>query len=280
MTSSHLKAKRKARGIDDSKSSRHPKRLKKQTNYESDGSAESEEGPLDVDHAEARIHGAPRPHTKDINGKAGGSEDGDRSEDDSPATDEPATSGDESSDSEASTNAPSSVARKRRKRDDPDVFATTLSKILNSKLSTSKRADPVLARSKVANEANQELADARLEAKARQRLRNEKKVQLDKGRVKDVLGVGTDGGQGSAAETVELERRLKKVAQRGVIKLFNAVRAAQVKGERAAQEAKKQGVVSFKDREAKVMEMSKKGFLDLIAQGGTREKMSVGKTNR
>lgn len=270
-----LKAKRKARGMDDSKSSRHPKRLKKQRDYESDGSGQSEEHPLDVDRAEARGHGAPQPHSEDFNGRASGSEDRDLSEDDSPATDEPATSGNEGSDSEASTNAPSSAARKRRKRDDPDAFATSLSKILNSKLSTSKRADPVLARSKVASAANQELANARLEAKARQRLRDEKKVQLDKGRVKDALGVDADAGQGSAAETIELERRLKKVAQRGAIKLFNAVRAAQVKGEQAAQAAKKQGVVSIKDREAKVMEMSKKGFLDLIAQGGTREKTSA-----
>ena len=159
--------------------------------------------------------------------------------------------------------------RKRRKRDDPDVFARSLSKILHSKLSSSKRADPVLARSKVALAANQELVDARLEAKARHQMRHEKKAQLDRGRVRDVLGVEGHGKMGgSAAEVMELERRLKKTAQRGVVKLFNAVRAAQVKGEQAAREANRAGLFSATEKKDRVNEMSKQGFLDLIAGGG------------
>jgi len=67
---------------------------------------------------------------------------------------------------------------------------------------------------------------------------------------------------------MELEKRLRKTAQRGVVKLFNAVRAAQVKGEEAAREARAKGLVGQGRREEKVNEMSKKGFLDLIAGGG------------
>jgi len=78
--------------------------------------------------------------------------------------------------------------------------------------------------------------------------------------VKDVLGLTS----GLAGETAEEEKRLRKIAQRGVIKLFNAVRAAQVKGEEAAREARKQGTVGVVNREEKVNEMSKQGFLDLI----------------
>ncbi|KAI9793439.1 MAG: hypothetical protein M1816_000332 [Peltula sp. TS41687] len=186
------------------------------------------------------------------------------------------TSDDQSdSDSAASSNAPSATQGKKRKRNDPDAFANSISKILSSKLTTTKRADPVLARSKVAIAAGQEISEAKLEAKARHKLREEKKAQLDRGRVKDVLGVEGHNGEGTAAEVGELERRLKKTAQRGVIKLFNAVRAAQVKGEQAAREARMAGVVGVKGTESKVNEMSKQGFLELIAAAGSKDKRAV-----
>ncbi|KAK7530130.1 Rrp15p-domain-containing protein [Phyllosticta citricarpa] len=164
-----------------------------------------------------------------------------------------------------SSNAPS---RNKKKRNDPDAFATSMQKILGSKLTTAKRADPILSRSKVAQDAGKELAEAKLEAKAKGKMRDEKKAQLEKGRVKDVLGLQTTDI--STQEIQEEEKRLKKTAQRGVVKLFNAVRAAQVKGEQAAREAKKTGVVGMDKREEKVTEMSKKGFLDLIAGGGKK----------
>lgn len=165
---------------------------------------------------------------------------------------------------------------KKRKRNDPNAFATSMTKILGSKLSTSKRADPVLARSKTALAASHELSNARLEAKAKHKLREEKKAQLDKGRIRDVLGLdravagavadagGVVDNGSSVGEIAEQERGLRKTAQRGVVKLFNAVRAAQVKAEEAAREARKQGVVGVGRREEKATEMSKKGFLELI----------------
>ena len=79
---------------------------------------------------------------------------------------------------------------------------------------------------------------------------------------------GTDGP--SAAEILEQERRLRKTAQRGVVKLFNAVRAAQVKGEQAAREARAKGMVGMGRREEKVGEMSREGFLALVAGGGKK----------
>ena len=60
------------------------------------------------------------------------------------------------------------------------------------------------------------------------------------------------------------EKRLRKVAQRGVVKLFNAVRAAQVQGEQTAKEEKRKGTIGMEHRQEKVNEMSKQGFLDLI----------------
>lgn len=102
-------------------------------------------------------------------------------------------------------------------------------------------------------------------------MREERKLAMEKGRVKDVL-LGTDaprppGAAGEGAESVEaavaLEKRLKKTAQRGVVKLFNAVRAAQVKAEEAA----RQGGAPGRKKE-RVEEMSRQGFLELVAGGG------------
>ena len=50
--------------------------------------------------------------------------------------------------------------------------------------------------------------------------------------------------------------------------MFNAVRAAQVKAAETERATKKDRLIGTGNREAKVNEMSKKGFLDLIASGG------------
>lgn len=74
-------------------------------------------------------------------------------------------------------------------------------------------------------------------------------------------------------EVMEREKRLRKIAQRGVVRLFNAVRAAQVKGEMAERVLEEDvddaaRVVSLGEKKEKVTEMSKKGFLDLLEKGG------------
>lgn len=175
---------------------------------------------------------------------------------------------DDSEASEAESDANTRGPVKAKKRNDPTAFATSMSKILSSKLSTSKRSDPVLSRSVDASTANRELTDSRLELKAKQKLRAERKAALERGRVTDVLGINTEGV--SAAEIQEREKRLKKTAQRGVVKLFNAVRAAQVQADVAREQARKEGVVGMAQREERINEMSKKSFLDLIAKGGKK----------
>ncbi|KOS18795.1 Ribosomal RNA-processing protein 15 [Escovopsis weberi] len=182
--------------------------------------------------------------------------------------------------------AETSEKRTKSKRNDPTAFATSLSKILSTKLSTSKRSDPVLSRSAAAHEASKAAVDNALETKAKRRLKEQKRVAMEKGRVRDVLlpasaqeGVSVGGGEtgsgyGSAegemttSEILETERKLRKIAQRGVVKLFNAVRAAQVKAAEADKATRKEGVIGVKNREEKVNELSKKGFLELIASGG------------
>ncbi|KAH6626534.1 Rrp15p-domain-containing protein [Chaetomium sp. MPI-SDFR-AT-0129] len=178
----------------------------------------------------------------------------------------------------------------KSKRNDPAAFATSISKMLSSKLPTSRRADPIVARSAAAAEQSRQAVDAALEAKARRRLREQKRLALEKGRVRDVLVASTtrtlniatgeieevadaaDGTAGGApvttAEIMAGEKRLRKVAQRGVVKLFNAVRVAQVKATEAERAARKEGIVGTQRKGEKVTEMSRKGFLDLIASGG------------
>ncbi|KAJ4293456.1 pre-60S ribosomal particles component [Kalmusia sp. IMI 367209] len=177
---------------------------------------------------------------------------------------------DDTSISETSTNNP---ARKVRKRNDPEAFATSISKILNTKLTSQKRSEPILSRSKSAQEANKSLSDQKLTQKANKQLLAEKRAAQEKGRVKDVLGLN-DPSVSTAATTAK-EKELRKTAQKGVIKLFNAVRAAQVKGEQAEREAREKGVVGMGKREEKVKELSKQGFLDMITGGAKQKEGSV-----
>jgi len=59
---------------------------------------------------------------------------------------------------------------------------------------------------------------------------------------------------------------MKKTAQRGVVKLFNAIRASQIKAEEAVRMAGVQGG-SRGEKEERVKEMSREGFLNLIKSG-------------
>ncbi|KAM0258812.1 hypothetical protein ACHAQJ_003654 [Trichoderma viride] len=162
-------------------------------------------------------------------------------------------------------------AKTKSKRNDPTAFATSLSKILSTKLSTSKRSDPVLSRSAAAHQASKAAVDIALEAKARRKIKEEKRVALEKGRVKDILVATVDESgepEMTTSEILGIEKGLRKTAQRGVIRMFNAVRAAQVQAADAERNVRKEGVIGGKTREEKVNEMSKKGFLELIASGG------------
>lgn len=259
--------------------SRPTKKFKKQTDYYSESESEQENGGDAEDFKAVNLQ-----DSEDEEAQAATAKLDDVSSEDEPQNDEPAieeeitdaSNSDSESDSNSDEDDENPNLIRKRKRNDPEAFATSMSKILGSKLSTSKRSDPVLSRSVNALQANKEMADAALEKKARHKLRDDKRAALEKGRVKDVLGAstawdaqhGVEGAGISVQEIMEEEKRLRKTAQRGVVKMFNAVRAAQVKGEEAAREARMKGVVGQGRREERVNEMSKKGFLDLIAGSG------------
>ncbi|KAM7214764.1 Rrp15p domain containing protein [Rhypophila decipiens] len=234
--------------------------------------------------SKATIKSAKKDSTKEF--KARDAPESSSSEDDDDA--ENSASEAEDSDVEMASDDDDPLARQdtKSKRNDPDAFATSITKMLSSKLPTSKRADPIVARSKESAAASRQVLDAALEAKARKRLREQKRLAMEKGRIRDVLMPTTtktlnivtgeieetldDGKEGekTTAQIIATERRLKKVAQRGVVYLFNLVRAAQVKAAEAQRVERQEGIVGSKRREEKVTEMSRQGFLDLIASGG------------
>ncbi|CAI4210519.1 unnamed protein product [Parascedosporium putredinis] len=129
--------------------------------------------------------------------------------------------------------------------------------ILSTKLSTTKRADPVLSRSADAQSAARAAADSVLEVKARRHMKEEKLRALEKGRVRNIMAPEEGSGR-TTSDVLDEERRLRRVAQRGVVKLFNAVRAAQVKASVAERSAKEGRVIGIDRREEKVNEMSKR----------------------
>ena len=254
--------KRKTGDRDRERAPRPKKKFKKQTDYHSsDSDASDSEGFAPVNLNDSDDEAVPRIASGTPTGaNAGALGEGAASDEDGSTSED---SSGEIEDDRIGNNGQDAITRrlkKTSKRNDPEAFSTSLSKILSTKLSQSARKDPVLSRSREAAETSKELADDRLEKKARAKIRADRKEDLERGRVKDVLGLSI----GMAGETAEEEKRLRKIAQRGVIKLFNAVRAAQVKGEEAAREARKQGTVGVVNREERANEMSKQGFLDLI----------------
>ena len=254
----------KKRKIGTENHTNRPKKFRKQQHYHSSSSSSEAEDPSDIEDKDDEF--AP------IDLAA--------SDSDSPTSKSPALSDSQASNSDSESSAsltPSNTnsavsSNQKSKRNDPAAFATSISAILNSKLSNSKRPDPVLSRSAAAQEASVSVANEKLEARAKRKIRADKKKALDWGRIKDVLmGVTVDGevslGGGSAESVRERERAMKKTAQRGVIQLFNAVRAAQVK----AEEARELGGTRDQKQE-RVDAMSKKGFLDMVASGGKKGK--------
>ena len=185
------------------------------------------------------------------------------------AADSSASDDDSDNSENDSTDGFASKRKSTTKRNDPNAFSTSITKILSTKLPQSARSDPLLSRSRDAHTTTATLNNAKLEARAKAQIQAQKKVDLDRNRVTDILGLES----GTTGAVAEEEKRLRKIAQRGVVKLFNAVRAAQVRSEEAYKEEREKGTVGRKEREEKAKEMSKMGFLELI--GGKKERAKV-----
>ncbi|CCG82039.1 Predicted protein [Taphrina deformans PYCC 5710] len=161
---------------------------------------------------------------------------------------------------------------KKRKKNDPTDFALAMQKILSSGLTSSNRKNPILARSLESKKLDDAAEDERLESKVRKQMTAEKRAKLDKNHNARVIGETDD----EMARSIEKERGMRKVAQRGVVRLFNAIRAAQLAaqdGEGGDERDERTGLrvrqgAGVKKREVKAQELSKSSFLDLIKSGG------------
>ncbi|RCK54468.1 Ribosomal RNA-processing protein 15 [Candida viswanathii] len=169
---------------------------------------------------------------------------------------------DEEEDDEES-NFPKLKKKKGKTTDDgSESFANALNSIVNSKLKAYDRKDPILARNKT---TLKKLESDKLELKAKKALLQEKKTLHDKFRVKNLLPSSDEPEK--VREVIQKEKDLKKVAQRGVVRLFNAVLSTQVK---TNQEISKEKVGQSKKQEL-MNDVSKEKFLDLIAAAGNED---------
>ncbi|KAF8213132.1 CTLH/CRA C-terminal to lish motif domain-containing protein [Mycena galopus ATCC 62051] len=103
----------------------------------------------------------------------------------------------------------------------PSAFGATLQSLLNT---DAPSALPLSLKPSVGRKRN----DEKLELRAKKVLLGERKEKEDKGRITDVIGGW--GGEG--------ERALRKVAQRGVVKLFNVIQQSQASASAAAEDTK------------------------------------------
>lgn len=148
--------------------------------------------------------------------------------------------------------------QKVSKKEEIEKFSNAMNALLDTHLKAYDRKDPILARSK---KELKTFENEKLEEKAKRMLLAEKKKRLTANRVKDLLP--TDDSK--AREVLEKEKKLKKIAQKGVIKLFNAILMTQTATEQDI--SKESGIGSNKKKEL-VNEISKEKFLSLVQQAG------------
>ncbi|KAL2316343.1 rRNA processing protein Rrp15 [Schizosaccharomyces pombe] len=137
------------------------------------------------------------------------------------------------------------------------TIADDIADILNQQVTQTDEQDtPVLSLSKKSKKAlrksNAEKKDSKLRtSRRRERLRKEMV-----GRVTSVVAVNAE----TAKALFTHERELRRIARRGVVQLFNAVRTAQLQSS-----LNRENISGGRTaREQKVKELSKASFLDLI----------------
>lgn len=158
---------------------------------------------------------------------------------------------------------PKKKKSKKSKHDDGSAdFSSAVTAILSSHLKAYDRKDPILARNKKVLKKNE---SDKLESKARKALATEKKKLLNKTRKKDILPiVSADNENGEEIrKVIEKETKLRKIAQKGVVKLFNAILSTQVKTEKEVSTSLG-GVKNKQEREQLITEVSKEKFFDLV----------------
>ncbi|KAJ3088278.1 hypothetical protein HK102_009136 [Quaeritorhiza haematococci] len=155
--------------------------------------------------------------------------------------------GDEDEDEEGEGKGKGEEGGKKKK----SVMASTIARLLAKDLKEDEKSRPILAKRK---SIERKIDATKLEAKARRVLRAARATTADRERVRasDFLARSSED-----PAMLEYERKLKKVATRGVVKLFNAIRLAQ-----KAKEEEKVG--SVKEKATAVPALSKSTFLEML----------------
>lgn len=151
---------------------------------------------------------------------------------------------------------------KKSKHDDGSAeFSSAVNAILSSHLKAYDRKDPIMARNKKVLKKND---SDKLDQQAKRALLVEKKKQLGKARKKEIIPMATDEQAGSEIRILlEKETKLRKIARKGVVKLFNAILSTQVSTTKEV-EANLGDVKNVPEREQLITEVSKEKFLDMV----------------
>lgn len=177
------------------------------------------------------------------------------SSEDDEESDKESNSDDDSEDDDDEDDVPQ-LKKKKNIDDGAESFGTAFNAIIGSRLKAYDRKDPILARNK---KPLKQFETDKLEAKAKRALLKEKKQDHDKYRVKNLL---PSADSEKVREVIEHEKKMKKIAQRGVVRLFNAVLSTQIKTNQAIGVEK----VGQSKKEELMNEISKEKFLDLVQE--------------
>ncbi|CEP60323.1 rRNA-processing protein RRP15 LALA0_S01e08086g [Lachancea lanzarotensis] len=228
---------------------------------------DSHNGNLDHDNGDSENQISGRKSEDDSGAQSEDLAEEDASGEDSSEDEDEISSDDDSVDEEEDDDFPKKKKAKLGKHNDGSSdFSTAINAILGSHLKAHDRKDPIMARKK---STAKKLESDKLEAKAKKAILVEKKKLLNKTRTKDIIPIAsaeTDSGV-EIREVLEKERRLRKIAQKGVVKLFNAILSTQVKTERDSAER----LGDIKNRAEKkdmLNDLSKEKFLDLVKAAG------------
>ncbi|ORY74806.1 hypothetical protein BCR37DRAFT_395659 [Protomyces lactucae-debilis] len=154
--------------------------------------------------------------TSNIFGELKEDESESESEEDEEEEDEQDNHDDEEEEDEDEDDDHEGEPSKKRKKNDPEAFATAMQKILGAGLTQQNRKNPILARSIESKKLDLAAADAKLDIKARKQIAQERKAALDKNHKEQPNAAESEQ---AAARVIEKERALRKVAQRGVVRL-------------------------------------------------------------
>ncbi|KAJ1981410.1 pre-60S ribosomal particles component [Dimargaris verticillata] len=153
----------------------------------------------------------------------------------------------ESGDSDSDIERLTKQKKKKPKKNDPQDFANAMVNILGTKLKAADKSTPILSKNRLPGKL---IDDEKLE------LRAQKTLTAERQREKNVNRVIPD------FSNAEYEKKLRKVATRGVIRLFNAVNSQQNGDALSVVNS------SAADNErGNVSDLSKDRFLELLKSG-------------